>query len=109
MKELTLFLLFLAGMISCRKEDPAPECGCDGPVLEVVKDFDTVYKSGFFVGKQAGFLNVSCGEDLVTGKIVDGDSVIVSGNVRRNCTSLMDINTLIAIPSLLEVTAIRKK
>lgn len=109
-KSLLFFFLFLAG-ISCKKKDPNLNCGCDGPVIEVVTDFQAVHSSGFFIGKRvAWFVNAPCKTDLVTGNVADGDSVIVSGKIHKSCPGFyIEGETFIARPTPLEVTAIRKK
>ncbi|GAB3750578.1 hypothetical protein GCM10028817_12080 [Spirosoma pomorum] len=49
---------------------------------------------------------LSCNPDFIAGKAADGDTLILSGRARPNCYTG---ETLIALPSNLELTAVRKK
>jgi hypothetical protein len=66
-----------------------------------------VYKANLIseVDPQGYFYSL-CNPSFVNGKVTVGDTVLVSGNVRSNCFTG---ETLVPLPALLEITAIRKK
>jgi hypothetical protein len=63
-----------------------------------------VYKANLIseVDPQGYFYSL-CNPSFVNGKVTVGDTVLVSGNVRSTG------ETLVPLPALLEITAIRKK
>lgn len=111
MKKPILFILLFSAVLCCKKKDPEPKCGCDGPVYNLITDEVALYSKGFFIVKKPSwYAALDCTPVLANSGIADGDSVIVSGRVRQSCSFFnQDINTFIALPTPLEVTEIRKK
>ncbi len=104
-----LLLSVLATIASCQQE-ATPACGCEGPTHSVFTDEPAVYKQGMVypLDRSKYFFSVSCNPDFVKGKVADGDTIVFSGRTHSDCFKLK-IETLIALPGMLEVTAIRKR
>lgn len=111
MKNSVLLILLLSSILSCAKKDPKPKCGCEGAVHRILTDEAALYSKGFLMVKKQSWYDVlDCNPIVDNSSIADGDSVVVSGKVRQSCSIYnQDINTFIALPTPLEVTAIRKK
>ena len=111
MKKTILFILLFSAVLCCKKKDPEPKCGCDGPVYKLITDEVALYSKGFFIVKSPSwYAALDCNTILANSSIADGDSVIISGRVRQSCSFfIQDIQTFMALPTPLEVTAIRKK
>lgn len=111
MKKSLLLILLFSALVSCKKKDTKPQCGCDGPVYQVITDEVALFSNGFISTKKSSrYWALDCNPILANSSVADGDSVVVSGKVRKSCSLFnQDIQTFIALPTPFEVTAIRKK
>jgi hypothetical protein len=111
MKKQYLLLVFLISTLSCKKKEPVPACGCEGPVLKVIENEEAIYRNGLLIANNPSWYAIlDCNTELsVKPDVANGDSVLISGNVRRRCNTIGDVYTFIALPTPLELTAIRKK
>jgi hypothetical protein len=102
-----LLLSVLATIASCQQEAP-PACGCEGPAYSVLTNQQAVYKQGmiYSLDRSTPLFASPCNPEFVKEKVADGDTVLVSGRTHSSC---FKGESLIAIPGLLEVTAIRKQ
>ncbi|GAB3902017.1 hypothetical protein [Spirosoma agri] len=104
-------VLMLIITTSCNKE-ALPDCGCQGVTTGTLDQSLAVYKqrlpSEYLVTglKPNDYFYTICNPSFVDGKITDGDTILVSGKAHKNC---FEGESFIAQPSLLEVTAVRRK
>ncbi|MCE7042424.1 hypothetical protein [Dyadobacter sp. CY312] len=116
MKKSVLYsiILFVSMVSSCRKEDPEPDCGCEGSTIKKIENaravyygsglFSVVYESGDRYSYASMF---ACKIDSTWQKSSDPKvaDYTISGNMKSVCFTGP---TLIAQPSPLEITSIRK-
>jgi len=117
MKTALSFFFLLMVLASCHKKEAAPDCGCEGPSYQTltnvlgryVKDGIITLTPGSPTNPLASSYALSCNPRFVDGKVTVGDTVIFSGYSRYSCYRGPVLETLIAIPTMLDLTAIRKK
>ena len=116
MKRYFFLLIGLVLMFSCKKEEKDPGCGCDGPVIETLKDIKASYiGTGTFLlrrtradGEIYEAVYTSCSRDeswTTTADIKEPDYVI-NAEIRKRCEPL--INESIYSIEPINITSIRK-
>lgn len=115
MKKLLSFTVFMATSFafSCSKEDPKPDCGCDGPTMLILKNTPAVHEgAGLFTFKDPTTLNKitawACDPDSTWAKSENRESpdYTIAGNLKKAC--FFGPTVMIIYPSI-DITAISKK
>ncbi|GGB87354.1 hypothetical protein [Dyadobacter sediminis] len=108
-----LAVTVLVFALSCQKEDPKPDCGCDGKTYKKVENAKAVYHGlgTFTIAEEASSGNIytiACEADSTWQKSADLKipDYIISGNLKSNCSFGP---TLIALPDYIQITAIKKQ
>lgn len=104
-----LFVLFM--IAACQLKEANPDCGCEGSSVGSLTNVMGVYSRTNIttldsVKQYTGTYLVACGPDLITGRISNGDTVILSGTALNFC---YDPNDIIEHPGLLKLITVRKK
>lgn len=117
MKKIAVYslILFVSLAFSCRKkEDPEPDCGCEGSTVKKIENARAVYfGSGFFSVLEEGGSKVyasnllACKIDSTWQKSPDLKvaDYTISGNLKQVC---FQGPTLVAQPTPLEITSTRR-
>lgn len=106
----TFALLFC--LLGCRQLQELPDCDCQSTAYSWLTDKTGIYAKGYVTtinavtGQPDGFYSLSCNPNFIVGKAVDQDTIVLSGRSRRTC---FRGETVMALPNLLELTAVRKK
>ncbi|SEJ61971.1 hypothetical protein SAMN05216327_11494 [Dyadobacter sp. SG02] len=111
-----LFVLFAVCatsiILSCSKDDPQPDCGCEGPTLLVLKNTRAVHESaGLFTFTHPITLSKTsawaCDVDSLWAKSENNGipDYTISGNLKKEC--FFGPTSMIVFPSI-EITAIKK-
>jgi hypothetical protein len=112
MKAFLILLALATSALACHQRQPIADCDCQSTSYSLLTEKIGVYNRGYVstvndrTGQIDGSYLLSCNPDFIAGKTADGDTIILSGRARPNCYTG---ETLIALPSNLELTAVRKK
>lgn len=105
-------LIVISVALSCCKDDPQPDCGCDGPTVLVLKNTRAVHESaGLFTFTHPITLNKisawACDADSLWARSANREipDYTISGNLKKVC--FVGPTLIIVYPSI-EITAIKK-
>ncbi|GGM91240.1 hypothetical protein GCM10010967_25360 [Dyadobacter beijingensis] len=111
---LTLVAALGVAVSGCKKEDPNPDCGCEGPTVKVIKNTRAVHEGGGLFsfeftepGTQRKLIAWACNADTTWAKSANREvpDYTISGNLKKEC---FFGPTFIIIYPPIEITAIRK-
>jgi hypothetical protein len=108
-----LMITVLMFALSCKQEDPKPDCGCDAKTYKNVVNAKAVYYgSGNFTllaeNPSENSFVVACETDATWQKSTDENvpDYVISGRVKSRC---FIGPTLIILPSHIQITSIKKQ
>lgn len=110
--QFSTLLIALSFVLFCCKDDPQPDCGCDGPAVLVLKNIRAVHEgAGLFTFTHPITLDKTsawaCDGDSLWAKSENRDvpDYTISGNLKKECSSWPTLT--IVLPSI-EITAVKK-
>ncbi|QHV95673.1 hypothetical protein [Spirosoma endbachense] len=112
MKTSLVVLTLTLSALACRQPSAPADCDCQSTSYSLLIEKTGVYNKGGVstinakTGQVDGFYTLSCNPDFITGKAADRDTILLTGRARSNCYKG---ESLIALPSLLELITVRKK
>ncbi len=112
MKSYLVLLAFTLSLLACHQPQALADCDCQSTAYSLLTEKIGVYNKGSVntinakTGKVDGFYTLSCSPGFIVGKAADNDTIILSGRARSNCYKG---ETVIPLPSLLELISVHKK
>ncbi|SDF40270.1 hypothetical protein SAMN04487996_110209 [Dyadobacter soli] len=105
-------IITLAALFSCKKKDPEPDCGCDGPTVLILKNTRASHEgAGIFTFTHpvnlAKITAIACSPDSIWTKSASSDipNYTIAGNLKKEC--FFGPTNMVVFPAI-EITEIKK-